>query len=272
MLKHGHAARHATEGPLTQPEQENAVAQFKGLINSLPPASQHIFFYVLDLLGVFARRSEQNLMPASNLATIFQPGLLRYQPTTTAPSEDDKDAVRLHIEADAAEHKKSQEVLEFLIQNQSSFELELPPHVVAGKKMNKRKSATPKGSIPVSRTGLDSPPTSPTLSSRPLQPSAQSNFNTSQQTKALPSSLDSSEENDWAAARREVAELSRRGSDKSEDRRRLRRKKAEQKREQSGQSGQPGVKRSRTLPSGREGRRKTEGKLSSRYSKGKARC
>lgn len=124
-----------------------AIEKYRVLINSLPPASQHIFFYTLDLLSVFHRNSEQNLMPASNLATIFQPGLLRHPSTTQSaappPAENsssssppDADAVRAVIEADASEHKRSQEVLVFLIEHQDAFELELP------KKHKKSTSAT----------------------------------------------------------------------------------------------------------------------------------
>lgn len=193
-------------------------------------------------------------MPAGNLATIFQPGLLRHEPTAAAPNEDDKDAVRLHIEADAAAHKRSQQVLEFLIHNQSSFELELPPHVTS--KKAKRKS----GVVPtIGSLGKSTPLSTSTAASPKSNTPAPLPSSSGSQSKRVSrqSMLESDEENDWAAARREVrgAGPVRRGSDQSEDRRRMRRKKAEQK--QAG--GQAGVKRSRTLPSGKEGRRKPEG-------------
>jgi len=54
--------------------------------------------YILDLLAVFAENSIQNLMPASNLAAIFQPGLLSHPDHDMNPQE----------------YKVSQEALEFL--------------------------------------------------------------------------------------------------------------------------------------------------------------
>ena len=74
-------------------------------------------------------------MPASNLALIFQPGLLRHrsaiaQAGSGATSPDaPPGAAKAQIEVDAAEHKRSQEVLVFLIEHQTAFELKLPPHV-----------------------------------------------------------------------------------------------------------------------------------------------
>lgn len=61
--------------------------------------------YILDLLAVFAEGSTQNLMPATNLAAIFQPGLLSH------PNHD----------MNPQEYKVSQEVLIFLIQHQDRF-------------------------------------------------------------------------------------------------------------------------------------------------------
>jgi GTPase-activating protein SAC7 len=61
--------------------------------------------YILDLLAVFAENSIQNLMPATNLAAIFQPGLLSH------PNHD----------MNPQEYKVSQEVLIFLIQHQDRF-------------------------------------------------------------------------------------------------------------------------------------------------------
>jgi len=250
------AARPKPPQQLTASEHNKAIATYKSLINSLPPAHQHIFFYVLDLLGVFARKSDQNLMPASNLATIFQPGLIRHEPSSGPSHDEDKDGVKAHIEADAAEHKRSQEVLEFLIKNQSSFELELPPQVIANRKA-KRKSTTP-------TVGSFKNPFATNSSSAPTASGSLGTKSTSSASKPLPLSpplspkmgrpsspvVKSDEENDWAAARREVAALSRKGSDKSEHRRRRQQRKLLEQ----GPDPVVGVKRSRTLPSGKEGR------------------
>lgn len=260
---------------LTELLPDKAIEAFRALINSLPPASQHIFFYVLDLLGVFARRSEVNLMPASNLATIFQPGLIRHPPSTahaqsrssaseqstghsSVPQHDD--AVKAAIEADSREHKRSQELLQFLIENQSSFELELPAH------LKKKTGNTPKRKPAPIAT---SPPSS--TATQAQQRGAASSTKKSA-TPHAKKNQDSDEENDYILAHTRAIGLSRRGSDKSEDRRRLRRKKqAETKRFESTQEQQlnaVGIKRNRTLPSSKEGRsgRRTTGM--SRFNKG----
>jgi hypothetical protein len=43
-----------------------AIRTYRLLIASSPPANQYLLLYVLDLLAVFARKSETNLMPASS--------------------------------------------------------------------------------------------------------------------------------------------------------------------------------------------------------------
>jgi hypothetical protein len=70
---------------------------------------------VLDLLSVFARKSEKNLMNAPSkrmldpcsldLALIFQPGVLSHPVHAMRPKE----------------HVLSQQVLEYLIEHQDSF-------------------------------------------------------------------------------------------------------------------------------------------------------
>jgi hypothetical protein len=49
--------------PLTQ---EQIITTYKRLIHSMPRANQYLLLYVLDLLSVFARKSEQNLMNATS--------------------------------------------------------------------------------------------------------------------------------------------------------------------------------------------------------------
>ncbi|PWN94022.1 RhoGAP-domain-containing protein [Acaromyces ingoldii] len=86
---------------------EAATKTYRLLITSMPPANQYLLLYVLDLLAVFARKSDVNRMPASNLAVIFQPGIFSH------PS---------HLQ-DPMEHKIAVEVLEFLIVHQDHFVL-----------------------------------------------------------------------------------------------------------------------------------------------------
>lgn len=88
-----------------------AIKTYRLLITSSPPANQYLLLYVLDLLAVFARASDKNLMPASNLAVIFQPGMFSH-PT--------------HLSS-ADEHRIAVQVLEFLIEHQDHFVLGLSP-------------------------------------------------------------------------------------------------------------------------------------------------
>ncbi|KAI6042560.1 Rho GTPase activation protein [Pisolithus marmoratus] len=82
--------------------KEEVTATYKQLIQRMPRANQYLLLYVLDLLSVFARKSDKNLMTAANLAVIFRPGLISHPDHELSPSE----------------HKLSQEVLEFLIAHQ----------------------------------------------------------------------------------------------------------------------------------------------------------
>jgi len=77
----------------------------------MPRPNQYLLLYVLDLLSVFARKSDKNLMTASNLAVIFRPGLIAHPEHEMVPRE----------------HDLSQRVLEFLIAQQDWFILDIPP-------------------------------------------------------------------------------------------------------------------------------------------------
>ncbi|KAJ5718865.1 uncharacterized protein N7483_009947 [Penicillium malachiteum] len=68
---------------------------------------QHLILllYILDLLAVFASKSEQNRMTSANLSAIFQPGMLSHPQHDMSPEE----------------YKLSQDVLIFLIENQDHF-------------------------------------------------------------------------------------------------------------------------------------------------------
>ncbi|KAJ3480783.1 hypothetical protein NLI96_g8099 [Meripilus lineatus] len=110
--------------------EDEVIATYKRLIRSLPRANQYLLLYVLDLLSVFARKSDKNLMTAKNLAVIFRPALLSHPSHELSPQE----------------HQLSQDVLEFMIAHQDWFMLDIPPPP----------SATPKpGDAPVATTSGD---------------------------------------------------------------------------------------------------------------------
>lgn len=46
--------------------QEEVIATYKALIRGMPRANQYLLLYVLDLLSVFARKSDKNLMTATS--------------------------------------------------------------------------------------------------------------------------------------------------------------------------------------------------------------
>ena len=84
---------------------ERAIATYQRLIIELPSLNRQLLLYILDLLAVFASKSEQNRMPSPNLAAIFQPGILSHPDHDMQP----------------AEYRLSQDVIIFLIENQDSF-------------------------------------------------------------------------------------------------------------------------------------------------------
>ncbi|OBZ72003.1 Rho-GTPase-activating protein 5 [Grifola frondosa] len=91
--------------------QDEVIATYKRLIRAMPRANQYLLLYVLDLLSVFARKSDKNLMTAKNLAVIFRPALIAHPSHEMSPQE----------------HQLSQDVLEFLIAHQDWFMLDIPP-------------------------------------------------------------------------------------------------------------------------------------------------
>ncbi|ODV96164.1 hypothetical protein PACTADRAFT_41325, partial [Pachysolen tannophilus NRRL Y-2460] len=64
-----------------------ALDEYAVLVDNLPVLSKQLLFYVLDLLAIFASHSTKNLMPADNLAAIFQPSILSHPAHDMAPSE-----------------------------------------------------------------------------------------------------------------------------------------------------------------------------------------
>ncbi|OOQ85931.1 putative Rho GTPase activator (Sac7) [Penicillium brasilianum] len=82
-----------------------AVETYQRLIVELPPLNKQLLLYILDLLAVFASKSDQNRMTSANLSAIFQPGMLSHPQHDMSPEE----------------YKLSQDVLIFLIENQDHF-------------------------------------------------------------------------------------------------------------------------------------------------------
>lgn len=71
---------------------EAATKTYRLLVTSMPPANQYLLLYILDLLAVFARKSELNRMPASSewLALILALSLLtvlvQTSPSSSSPA------------------------------------------------------------------------------------------------------------------------------------------------------------------------------------------
>lgn len=86
-------------------DHEAAIRAYQALITELPPLNRQLLLYILDLLAVFASKSDLNKMTTPNLAAIFQPGILSHPQHDMAPEE----------------YRLSQDVLIFLIENQDSF-------------------------------------------------------------------------------------------------------------------------------------------------------
>ncbi|KAK9857376.1 hypothetical protein MYU51_020753 [Penicillium brevicompactum] len=86
-------------------DHAKAVDTYQRLIIELPPLNKQLLLYILDLLAVFASKSDQNRMPSNNLSAIFQPGMLSHPNHDMSPDE----------------YKLSQDVLIFLIENQDHF-------------------------------------------------------------------------------------------------------------------------------------------------------
>lgn len=85
--------------------RETAIKTFQRLITEIPPLNRQLLLYILDLLAVFASKSDINQMTAPNLSIIFQPGLLSHPDHGMSPHE----------------YRLSQDVLIFLIDNQDNF-------------------------------------------------------------------------------------------------------------------------------------------------------
>ncbi|KAI7949331.1 hypothetical protein MJO28_008152 [Puccinia striiformis f. sp. tritici] len=143
-------------------DKPKQIKLFKSLLStSIKPSTQYLLLYLLDLLSVFANRSDQNLMTANNLAVVFQPALCPANPTTTDklnkiiyggnhnsrhhqqatptltphvdPSSNEPQSTNIQQESLAEQEsimkevKQAQAVLEFLIIHQNHFVIGLRP-------------------------------------------------------------------------------------------------------------------------------------------------
>ncbi|KAF9924635.1 hypothetical protein FBU30_005431 [Linnemannia zychae] len=86
-------------------DDKEKIDAYQELISKLPPPHACLLMYLLDLLSIFARHSEENLMDSKNLASVFQPGVISHPNHAMSPGE----------------YMTSAAVLKFLIDNQSSF-------------------------------------------------------------------------------------------------------------------------------------------------------
>jgi hypothetical protein len=86
-------------------DRETAILTWQSLIKEMPPLHRQLLLYLLDLLAVFASKSDLNKMTTPKLAAIFQPGLLSHPEHLVSPNEQ----------------QLSQDVLTFLIENQDRF-------------------------------------------------------------------------------------------------------------------------------------------------------
>ncbi|KAM0747072.1 RhoGAP-domain-containing protein [Meredithblackwellia eburnea MCA 4105] len=226
---------------------------YKHLITLLPPTSRYLLLYLLDFLSVFARMSNENLMTASNLAVVFQPGLVSSRSRAGGAGagtgellgfpgfEGGRVPERLpsptshpggsggggEAKEEVGEHGRGKEVLEFLIEQQGEFVwgLERP---VAGKGVGFAESRVGRGQEEQEDEEQEN-------AQDEMQGNARAN------STAPTGEVGTMTTTTGAGA---GADLARRGSEKSVERRRLRKS-------LGNEGGNGKVKRSRTLPSGR---------------------
>jgi GTPase-activating protein SAC7 len=81
------------------------IKRYQKLVTELPPFNRQLLLYILDLLAVFASKSNLNKMTSADLAAIFQRGVL------SNPKYDKA----------TAEYRLSLDVTTFLIEHQDHF-------------------------------------------------------------------------------------------------------------------------------------------------------
>jgi hypothetical protein len=65
--------------------QDDVIAAYKRLIAHMPRANQYLLLYVLDLLSVFARKCDKNLMTAQSASRARTPRLPARRPADPHP-------------------------------------------------------------------------------------------------------------------------------------------------------------------------------------------
>ncbi|WVQ82115.1 hypothetical protein IAT38_004243 [Cryptococcus sp. DSM 104549] len=126
-----------SDGEMTE---EEAVRDYKKLIQELPKDNSFLLLYILDILSLIDKNSTKNMMHASNLALLFQPGTLshpRYLANHEARMVD-------------------QAVLVFLIEHQDQFLMGMPLVKTTKKRKEKKGKKTARRSPGRSRPA--SPP------------------------------------------------------------------------------------------------------------------
>lgn len=121
------------EGPQFVPDfdEKAAIRIYQQLITELPPLNRQLLLYILDLLAVFAAKSEENRMTSQNLAAIFQPGMLSHPQHAMAPEE----------------YRLNQCVIIFLIENQDHFLIGMQGTAADETTVKEVQSGTPKGPL-----------------------------------------------------------------------------------------------------------------------------
>ncbi|KAL1645993.1 GTPase activating protein (GAP) for Rho1p [Diplodia intermedia] len=119
-------------------DMDKAIRVYQRLITELPPLNRQLLLYILDLLAVFASKSDLNKMTTANLAAIFQPGILSHPTHDMAPPE----------------YRLSQDVLIFLIENQDNFLIGMQGTEADPKTVEEVESgpSTPSGKAPTTPT------------------------------------------------------------------------------------------------------------------------
>ncbi|KAK4692726.1 GTPase-activating protein SAC7, partial [Lecanoromycetidae sp. Uapishka_2] len=118
---------------------EAAIAAYQQLITELPPLNRQLLLYILDLLSVFASKSEMNRMNSANLSAIFQPGMLSHPDHDMIPKQ----------------YRLSQDVIMFLIENQDHFLVGM------------RGTAADEKTVKDIQSGAQRPPITPTRATQP---------------------------------------------------------------------------------------------------------
>lgn len=126
-------------------DPDSTIRIYQNLITELPPLNRQLLLYILDLLAVFASKSDLNKMTTPNLAAIFQPGILSHPSHDMAPPE----------------YRLSQDVLIFLIENQDHFLIGMQGTAADEKTVQEVESGPPTPAIgrvskPVGRTASNS--------------------------------------------------------------------------------------------------------------------